>query len=349
MSAIKALTTDYEGWLRQRIPVVDADLAAKHALMDRDVFTFFRGTYYLWLVRVAEQVPEALAASAATIVGDLHAENFGTWHDDSGELRWGVTDLDELARGSWLLDLLRLATSAALSPHIGLKTKDIADLVLDAYAGAAETTSARVAEHPHLSALVPTFKDADGYFHKLGSGEPAAEVPASVLSAAARTVAGPWSPTWHLRQAGVGSLGHRRVVGVGTTASGWAAREAKQLDPGSVEWARAQDTRLPMAAPAAYVEVVRALDAPAACVRADGWQLRALAPDEVRIELSGLAGSDATLVVQSMAAATAVVHGVDRSALAQAQNEATAFDRDRFRDFVKTMKQTIEQDFENSR
>jgi hypothetical protein len=83
--------------------------------------------------------------------------------------------------------------------------------------------------------------------------------------------------------------------------------------------------------------------------RVDGWQLRALAPDEVRIELSGLADGDASLVLTSMAAAMASVHAADGGALVKAQKEAKALDRDDFHGWVKTMKQTIEQDFENSR
>ena len=80
----------------------------------------------------------------------------------------------------------------------------------------------------------------------------------------------------------------------------------------------------------------------------EGWQLRALAPDEVRIELSGLDGADATLVLRSMGAAIATIHGVEPAALAQAQKEAGAFDRDVFHGYLKTMAQTFEQDFRNS-
>lgn len=349
MSSAQKVTHDYEAWLRQQIPVVDDDLERKHAQMQADEFTFFRATYYLWLVRVAEQVPDVLDASTAPIVGDLHAENFGTWRDDSGDLRWGVNDLDELSRGAWLLDPLRLATSAALSPHVDLKTKDIANLVLEGYASAAAGPSPRVSDAKHLAALVPKFKDSDAFFHKLAASATATDIEADVQHAAADTVAGTWSPTWHVREAGAGSLGHRRVVGVGRAASGWAAREAKQLDPGTAAWAHSYSSRLPLPAPALYPEVVRALGAPHTSVRVHGWQLRALAPDEVRVDLSGLADADVTVVLTSMAAAMAAAHGVDRPALAKAQNEAGALDRDVFHGYVKTMKQTTAQDFDNSR
>lgn len=349
MSPAPRVTGEYESWLRQQIPVVDADLDSKHTQMKSDEFTFLRATYYLWLVRAAEQVPDVLSAAATPIVGDLHAENFGTWRDDSGDLRWGVNDLDELARGAWLLDPLRLATSAALSPHVHLRTRDISDLVLQAYACAKADPSPLVAKVKHLASLLPRFKDADTYFDKLAAGEPTAYPGPDVRAAAAGTVTGEWAPTWHARQAGAGSLGHRRAVAVGRTAGGWAAREAKELDPGTAAWARTTSSRLPTPAPDLYPTVARALLAPRACVRVGGWQLRGLAPDEVRVDLSGLADEDATLVLTSMASAMTAVHGVDPSAFAQAQKEAKGLDPDVFHGYVKTMKQTIGQDFENSR
>jgi uncharacterized protein (DUF2252 family) len=349
MSSAAEITDEYEAWLRTQIPVVTADLDSKHVQMRADEFTFFRATYYLWLTRVVDQVPDALAGASVPIVGDLHAENFGTWRDDAGDLRWGVNDMDELSRGSWLLDPLRLAVSAALSPHVDLKAKEIVDLLLDGYIGAPTGPSPRLDQAKHLAALVPKFKDGDAFYAKLATGASTTDVEADVRQAAATTVAGDWSPTWHVRQAGAGSLGHRRVVGVGRAAGGWAAREAKQLDAGTAAWARAYSTRLPTPAPELYPSVARAVGSSSASRRIDGWQLRALAPDEVRIELSGLADADASLVLRSMATAMASVHGADQSALTKAQQEARALDREVFHGWVKTMKQTIEQDFENSR
>lgn len=349
MSSVAKLAKDYEGWLRTQIAVVEADLTSKHTQMEADEFTFFRATYYLWLVRVCEEVPDVLEAAVTPIVGDLHAENFGTWRDDAGDLRWGVNDFDELARGSWMLDPLRLAASAALSPHVDLKSKEIVDLLLDAYIDAESGPSPRLDDAKHLAALVPKFKDDDAFFTKLAAGATTTDVDAAVQQAAEATVSGDWSPTWHVREAGAGSLGHRRIVGVGKVGDGWAAREAKQLDPGTAAWARAYSSHLPTPAPDLYPSVARRVGVSSASRRVHGWQLRALAPDEVRIEVSGLADADASLVLTSMAAAMARVHGADQEALAKAQKEAEALDRGVFHGWVKTMKQTIEQDFENSR
>ena len=349
MSSAQKITQDFEAWLHQQIPIVDADLKTKHQLMADNEFSFFRATYYLWLVRAAEQVPDVLTVSSTPIVGDLHTANFGTWRDESGDIRWGVNDLDELSRGPWLLDLLRLAVSAVISPNIQLKPKDIIDVLLETYTSAEVAPSPRISDNKHLAALVPKFKDTDAFFRKLDAGEVTTDVPPTVREAAESDVEAPWSPTWHAREAGAGSLGHRRVVGVGTTSSGWAAREAKQLGPGTAVWAHARDARLPVTAPDLYGEVVHGLGAPASAVRIDGWQLRALAPEEVRIDLSRLAAGDETRVLRSMATVIAGVHGVDLAALAAAQHEAAALDRDVFHGYMKTMEQTIQQDFENSR
>ena len=48
-------------------------------------------------------------------VGDIHLENFGTWRDADGRLVWGVNDFDEAADMPYVLDLIRLATSALVA------------------------------------------------------------------------------------------------------------------------------------------------------------------------------------------------------------------------------------------
>lgn len=98
MTDIAALTDEYETWLRARIPVDEDDLATKHAQLGSSPLRFLRGTYYYWLTRMPALVPALVAAPAVPLVGDLHAENFGTWQDKHGVARWGVNDLDELGR-----------------------------------------------------------------------------------------------------------------------------------------------------------------------------------------------------------------------------------------------------------
>src|SRR5689334_1344840 len=166
--------------------------------MRQHEYRFLRGSYHLWLARLGEDLPELLDGAGAPVIGDLHVENFGTWRDRDQVRRWGVNDFDELARGPVLPDLVRLATSAALAPHLALDEKEVCVEVVAAWSAA----------------------------------EPRASV--EVRTAAAAVAEAGWAPTWHRHTAGTGSLGHRRVVGVGPAADGTPhAREAKQLGPGT--------------------------------------------------------------------------------------------------------------------
>src|SRR5438034_5154357 len=126
---VVGFTAAYERWLGGQIPLVPADLEAKHEELAGALVRFLRGTYYLWLRRVADLVPELLDRPAVPLVGDLHIENFGTWRDRHGVRRWGVNDLDELTRGGYPLDLLRLATSAVLAPDVALSDDRICRLL----------------------------------------------------------------------------------------------------------------------------------------------------------------------------------------------------------------------------
>jgi hypothetical protein len=316
--------------------------------MHADRFRFLRGTYYLWLARVVEQVPDALGTARVPLVGDLHVENFGTWRDGGQVRRWGVDDLDELGTGPWLLDLLRLAVSVTLAPHIALDDAAACDTLLREYAsarpGADVALTAPTAKH--LRAMVPPFASPRKYYDALAGGHPVADLPAEVVAAAERIAEPGWKPTWHAREAGTGSLGHRRCDGVGLAADGSRhAREAKQLGPGTNVWAAPLDARLPHPDDGLYARVLAALKGPAAAVRLQDWQVRDLAPDVVRIELSGLRPKDATLLLASMARATADVHATDKKAWKAAQEQARGLDRKHFRRLVTTMVEAVTADF----
>ena len=64
-------------------------------------------------------LPRIGDAPSVLAVGDIHIENFGTWRDEEGRLVWGVNDFDEAAEMPYVLDLVRLATSAALALRNG--------------------------------------------------------------------------------------------------------------------------------------------------------------------------------------------------------------------------------------
>lgn len=346
MAEVRELTAEYEEWLGRQIPLDRSALRDKHHELAHDEYRFLRGTYYLWLVRVAKEAPEVLAKAPVPLVGDLHVENYGTWRDQAQVRRWGVNDLDELARGSWLLDLLRLAVSAVLAPHLTLADDEVCDAVLSSWHAATPGVAVDLRDAPHLEPLVPEFADPEAFYTSLTAGRAADDVPAAVVAAAERVAEPGWRPAWHEHEAGTGSLGHRRRVGVGRAGDGsWHAREAKQLGPPSCVWAATQVTTpgVPSLDEAAYDEVTRAVRGPAGAARVEDWQVRDLAPDVVRIQPEGLRHHDARRLLEAMARAAAAVHGADPTAWTTAHDEGVA-DHD-FRALVATMADVVRRDF----
>jgi len=341
---VVGFTAGYEDWLGARIPLVKPDLRAKHAQMQATALRFLRGTYYLWLRRMADLQPELLRRPAVPAVGDLHIENFGTWRDRRGRRRWGVNDLDELAHGSYALDLVRLATSAALAPGLTLPTRHLCHLLLEhwqtAKPGSAVDIDAPSAAH--LRSLVPVPAQPHGYYSALLKGRAAdvAQVPERVRTTVMDTVASGWQPAWHLRRAGTGSLGHPRLVAVGRdSAERWQAREVKLLGPTTAEWLSDSDPTMswPVDDPDLYSLVTEAMRGPYPAARVDGWQLRRLAPDVVRIELTELLAHDAERVVRSMAQAIVDVHGTRPDALTAARADSARQTSEWLKDAVQVM------------
>ena len=109
-------TQSYEDWLRELLgkEIVEKDLDTKHEKMVDGPFPFLRATYWRWAETILQVCPELANAPSVLAVGDIHLENFGTWRDEDGRLVWGVNDFDEAAEMPYVLDLVRLATSAVL-------------------------------------------------------------------------------------------------------------------------------------------------------------------------------------------------------------------------------------------
>jgi hypothetical protein len=349
MADAKELTSAYEAWLGSHLPLDPTELDRKHTEMAAHEYRFLRGSYYLWLTRVGELAPELLVGVRAPVVGDLHVENFGTWRDNDQVRRWGVNDFDELAQGAVLPDLVRLATSAVLAPHITLGDKDVCDLVLQTWSAATPRAAVDLKEEGagHLRTLVPEFDDPAKFYADLAAG-PVAEVPTVVAAAATGVAEAGWKPTWHQHQAGTGSLGHRRVVGVGPAGDGSPhAREAKQLGPGTAQWMSGTRPDLVWPVPAVhlYEQVRQAIKGPAAATRVQDWHVRDLAPDVVRIELTGLGHHDSERLLRAMARATADVHGSVPGAFPAIVAQVERFGSGAFRDVVDTMVGSTRSDY----
>ena len=119
--------------------------------MCEDAFVFLRATNWRWAETILEVCPDLAGTPAVLAVGDIHLENFGTWTDKEGRLCWGVNDYDEAAEMPYILDLVRLATSAVLAAAPSqVSLKAICTSVLEGYAHGLEAPEAFVLDREHL-------------------------------------------------------------------------------------------------------------------------------------------------------------------------------------------------------
>ena len=286
-------TARYEAWLARHLRVLPADLAAKHAHMAADPFSFFRATFYRWMQLFPGHCPDLMRAPAVLAVGDLHVENYGTWRDAEGRLIWGVNDFDEAYPLPYALDLVRLATSACLAirqNHLTLPAADASAAILEGYRkGIEKGGQPYVLSEDHAwlrEAVTSHLRDPALFWEKLESLPTARTVPAPIRALLLRALPGDCTGLRIVhRQAGLGSLGRERYTALAQWRGGNIAREAKALLPSAAAWAagRAERniyyTRLITAA-------VRTPD-PFLAVRS-GWVIRRLAPYCSRIELAQL-------------------------------------------------------------
>jgi uncharacterized protein (DUF2252 family) len=92
----------------------------KVARMAEGPFAFFRGTFHLFARDVLDRslIPLPLFSGAGVemdLVGDLHAENYGAFKADDGDVHYDVNDFDETTRGRFDFDVCRLTTSWVLA------------------------------------------------------------------------------------------------------------------------------------------------------------------------------------------------------------------------------------------
>src|SRR5438874_2530645 len=81
----------------------------KVARMAEGPFAFYRGTFHLFARDVVGGLAGALplltgAGPELDLVGDVHAENFGTFKADDKQVHYDVNDFDETTRGRCGLD-----------------------------------------------------------------------------------------------------------------------------------------------------------------------------------------------------------------------------------------------------
>jgi len=322
MKILKA-TRKYETWLREQMDVFEEDLALKAEKLAKDPFTFFRGTFYRWMQVFPDKCRKAWRAPIVLSVGDLHAANFGTWHDATGELVWGVNDFDEASPLPYSLDLVRLATSvelASASEELTIKLTEACEAILDGYREGLEKGGEALvvnSDRDWLSdAYVRSGRAAEEYWEKLGQlPVMEREAPPEARSAleAALPSQGMEYRILH-RQAGVGSLGRPRYTALAEWEGKFVACEAKALIPSVALWAQKKHKD----ASVQYEEMLaRAVRKPDPTLKVyEGWVVRGLAPDHCRIDLDELGPErDEARMMRAMGWETANIHLGTRAAI----------------------------------
>src|SRR5260370_36265791 len=186
-------------------------------------------------------------APAVLGVGDLHIENFGTWRDEEGRLIWGVNDLDEAWPAAYTLDLVRLTTSVYVvigEEHLPLSKRVAAEAIEEGYRDALATGAKAfiLAEDHRWLRLIALGKlrDPVHFWDKLEHLPPyTAKPPEDVRKLLESSF--PSAQEEYLlkrRIAGLGSLGHPRILALSRWRGAFIAREAKAIRPSAWVWAR---------------------------------------------------------------------------------------------------------------
>src|SRR5271169_6376297 len=308
-------TVDFENWASRHVNLIRSDVNLKHRLMAQASFPFFRATFYRWAQWWPIICPELAHAPQVLTVGDLHVENFGTWRDVEGRLIWGVNDFDEAWPAAYTADLVRLVASAYLSiraEHLTLTRKKAFQAVEQGYRDSVVKGGAPfiLAEHHRWLRLVALSKLRDPvvFWKKiLACPKYKGQLPKDVWkivynSMPLRTL----DYKLKSRIAGLGSLGHPRVLSLATWDGAHVVREAKQLAPSAWIWAG----HLP-----ASDVLSRQLVESAVRIRdphvhfATHWIVRRLAPDCSHIEIQALPKErDEEKLAYSMGWETANIH-----------------------------------------
>jgi hypothetical protein len=307
-------TREFESWLGGQLSILKQDIRLKHELMAEAAFPFFRATFYRWLQLWPTVCEELANGPKALAVGDLHIENFGTWRDTEGRLIWGVNDLDEVYPSAYAIDLVRLTTSAYLAiagEHLDATRRDASEAIEEGYrdalaAGGKPFILAEDHQWLRLMAL-SELRDPVHFWDKLTHLPPfTAKPPAEVRALLEESL--PPKSVYQLKKriAGLGSLGHPRILAVSSASGAYIAREAKAIRPSAWVWHDKLDSG-PLYGAKLAGRCLRVQDP---FVRFHSrWLVRRLAPDCSRIELAALAAErDEARLLYSMGWETANMH-----------------------------------------
>jgi len=352
---IHKATASYEKWMAARTAPVKADLAFKHKQMAEAVFPFLRATFYRWVQLWEEVCADLAAAPSVLAVGDLHVENFGTWRDSEGRLIWGVNDFDEAYPAAYTIDLVRLATSARIATqeeHLAIRFKEACEAILDGYTEGLRSggrpfvlseyhTWLRTIALNELRNPVVFWKRMEGWPQVQG------EVPAEARRLLEELLPGRGIKyRMKRRVAGLGSLGHQRLLALAHWCGGFAAREAKALLPSAFVWQAGRASNETILYERIVTRAVRMQD-PFVQVRGD-WLVRRLAPDCSRIELSSLPKKrDEARLLHAMGWETANVHLGSPNAISAVERDLKRRPARWLRQAAKKMSQAVTRQWED--
>ena len=291
---IVAATADYERWVSHHVRLIHSDVQLKHRSMAEAPFPFLRATFYRWAQWWPIVCPELAGGPRLLAVGDLHVDNFGTWRDLEGRLIWGINDFDEAWPAAYSVDLVRLVSScyeAISEAHLSLTRKQASEAVEEGYRDSLARGGGPfvLAEHHRWLRImaINDLRDPVIFWKKIATcPEFKGELPKNVrkiLSSSFQFA----NVKYELksRVAGLGSLGHPRVLAVALPHGTHIAREAKQLTPSAWIWAR----KLRADSILSRDLLERAVRIPDPHVHfTPHWLVRRLAPDCSRIEISTL-------------------------------------------------------------
>jgi hypothetical protein len=358
-------TENFDVWLGKQLsahggldPVA---VQLKHQAMKNDgPHAFLRATFYRW-VQLWQQ--NGLDGPGLLSVGDTHVENFGTWRDAGGRLVWGVNDFDEVCELPYTSDLVRLGVSARLA------TKELEDfetsanaaceLILHGYTESVRhpTTPFILGEnHPELTRLAQQTVLAaspDKFWNKkIKKTQPTETVPPAArklleASLPSGTTVIEFREPIPDDPPGLGSRGKRRFYALALWNGARELREGKPVVPSSCTWVSGSTS------PPRITELLKSPNRcpdPSQQVR-DGWIVRRLAPDAIKIELPDLAGKGATrreeeALFESMGAELGRLHAGagEGKLIARNLDERISRDKEWFVTAVKVWATTVEGD-----
>jgi uncharacterized protein (DUF2252 family) len=143
----------------------------KFRKMAASPFAFYRGSAALFYADLTGRYADDAFLDERTgrvwIHGDLHAENFGTYMNSSGQLVFNVNDFDEAYVGPFSWDLKRFAASVALIGYAKALSDDVITALVTAFARSYLTELRAIAAGGDDAIGSITLANADGVLRRV--------------------------------------------------------------------------------------------------------------------------------------------------------------------------------------